>query len=527
MPNLVLWAAFVMAYCVLERLGMPRPFALGGIPVSDLAGGLALALLARQGPALFLLVVAADILSKLLDPGLRPPPAAIVCSALALGGIYAFAAVWLRRLAVEALTNQRDLFRLILICALASLARAAADVVVLRVFGGGTTDGFLQALARGGSGDFIGLMMVTPLAASLASAKTRPSGRAVAEFLLQLSALGVVFTLVVTTEDADPFRLFYLLFLPLIWIAARFGAPGAAMGNLAVQLSLIGLFLARPEARESLLNYDVRLAATLLCALVLGVAVSERRNAETILRQRQEELARVSRLTLAGEMAAALAHELNQPLLAAIAFTRAAQRFMGLKDGAADAAQAMDEAVAQAERAGAIVRTLRSFVGKGAVERKPADPAALARDATALAEAECARLGIRVVIAIDRALPSVLVDAVQIQQVLLNLVRNAMDALDHPRLSAKVILISARRASDREVELEVRDTGPGVSPAAAGRLFEPFASEKESGMGLGLVICRGIVEAHGGRLWLETNQPGRCVFRFSLPIARSEHKVTL
>ena len=273
-------------------------------------------------------------------------------------------------------------------------------------------------------------------------------------------------------------------------------------------------------------SYDIRLIALTFSTLLLGCAVNERRVAETVMRQRQEELARVSRLSLAGELAAALAHQLNQPLLATIAFTRAAQRFMETGDDHADAGQAMNEAVLQAERAGEIVRTLRNFIGKGESERQPNTLAGLVRDAITLVEPECARTGIRIITAIDRGLPPVQVDAVQIQQVLLNLIQNAVEALDPAPTSAKVILVSARKASDRMVDVEVCDTGPGLSTAAEQRLFEPFSSDKGNGMGLGLVICRGIIEAHAGRLWLDQNQPGRCVFRFTLPIARIRTKVT-
>ena len=393
-------------------------------------------------------------------------------------------------------------------------------------WGGVGETAYLTTLIQAWSGCFIGVIMMAPLVASLGAARTWPQRRELAEFAAQICLLGLTLGIMFSDQLNHPFRFFYLLFLPQIWLAVRFGVTGATVGNFIVQLSLIAFFLNRAEPAETMFNYDVRLIALTFSTLLLGCAVNERRVAETVLRQRQEELARVSRLSLAGELAAALAHQLNQPLLATIAFTRAAQRFMDTGADRADAAQAMNEAVLQAERAGEIVRTLRSFIGKSESERQPHTLAALARDATTLVGPECARAGIRIVTAIDRGLPPVQVDAVQIQQVLLNLIQNAVDALDSSQTSARVILLSARRASDRMVEVEVCDTGPGLSDAAEQRLFEPFSSEKGKGMGLGLVICRGIVEAHAGRLWLDQNQPGRCVFRFTLPIDRTRTKVT-
>ena len=524
--TLALWAAFVVGYCLLDQLDLMRTPLTSPLPLADLAGGLALALLVRQGPRLAPLVVGADLLSNLIGPAPTPPMIAVLCSALALAGCYALAAIYLRRLSPGVLDSQRGLLRLIGAGAVATLGAAVADLAVVNQWGGVGEPAYLTILMRAWSGNFIGVAVMAPLVASIGAARTWPSRRHLAEFAAQLAVLVLTLIVITTNQDADRFRYFYLLFLPQIWLAVRFGVTGAAAGNFIVQLGLNGFFLTHPVSDETTFSYDLRLITLTLSALFLGCAVNERRAAEAALRQRQEAFARVSRLSLAGELAAALAHQLNQPLLATIAFTRAAQRFMGSGAAPADAAQAMDEAVIQAERAGEIVRTLRSFIGKGERERRPHTLAALARDAVTLVGPECAKAGIRIVTAIDRNLPAVLVDAVQIQQVLLNLIQNAVDALDRPHITAKVILLSARRASDRMIEIEVCDTGPGLTSAAEQRLFEPFSSDKDNGMGLGLVICRGIVEAHAGRLWLEQNQPGRCVFRFTLPIARTRTKVT-
>ena len=524
--TLLLWIAYAAAYCVLDRLDMMRFPVASSLPLSDLAGGLALALLVRQGPRLAPLVIATDLLSNLLAPGPHPPLAAFSLSALGIGGCYTLAAIYLRRFPIAAPDSQRDLLRLLGVAAVATFGRAVFDLIVMSRW---ETIGELASVSvlwRGWAGNFIGVVMMAPLVASLGAARDWPARREMGEFAGQLALLGLILAVVLSNQQTDRFRYFYLLFLPQIWLAVRFGVAGATFGNFVVQLGLIVFFLAKAESDETMFSYDVRLIALSVSTLLLGCAVNERRTAEAVLRQRQEELARVSRLSLAGELAAALAHQLNQPLLATIAFTRAAQRFMVSGAASGDAAEAMNEAVAQAERAGEIVRTLRSFIGKGEVERQSWTLAALARDAITLVEPECARAGIRIVTAIDRGLPEVHVDGVQIQQVLLNLIQNAVEALDRPEISAKVILLSARRASDRMVEVEVCDTGPGLSPSAEARLFEPFSSEKGGGMGLGLVICRGIVEAYGGRLWLEQNQPGRCVFRFTLPMARTRHKVT-
>ncbi|HSV29401.1 MAG TPA: ATP-binding protein, partial [Candidatus Omnitrophota bacterium] len=210
-----------------------------------------------------------------------------------------------------------------------------------------------------------------------------------------------------------------------------------------------------------------------------------------------------------------LAHELNQPLLATIAFTRAAQRLLAGDSPDRDkAGGALDRAVAEAQRAGEIVRTLREFIGTGMTDRSANSLADMVADAAALVTPEAARRGLRMVVAVDKSLPAVHVDRVQVQQVLLNLVRNAMDAVtDHA--PPREVAVQAW-PEDGAVVVEVRDTGPGIADEVAERLFQPFNTSKASGMGLGLSISRSIVEAHGGRLWLAANGPQGAAFRFTL-----------
>jgi two-component system sensor kinase FixL len=214
-------------------------------------------------------------------------------------------------------------------------------------------------------------------------------------------------------------------------------------------------------------------------------------------------------------LAAALAHELNQPLTASIAFSRTAQALLATDQAAAN--EAMGEAVVQSERAAEIIRSLRRFVGKSRPERKPYPVVALIRDAVALVEPLCVKAGVELEVVGEKPGPSVLVDAVQIQQVLLNLIQNAIDEPAPAPPARKRITIATSSMSMNWIEIEVSDNGPGIAPGAAAQLFEPFSSAKLGGIGLGLTICRGIVEAHGGRVWLAQNRPGACAFRFTLP----------
>lgn len=227
-------------------------------------------------------------------------------------------------------------------------------------------------------------------------------------------------------------------------------------------------------------------------------------------------MAQIGRLSTAGEMAAALAHELNQPLLAAIAFTRGAQRLLAAEPADLDMDKvrgALDRAVAESQRAGDIVRSLREFIGTGRRTRSAESLAALVMESLTVVRHDCARLGIRLTAAVDKSLPPIHVDKVQMAQVILNLVRNAMDALS----AGGEIAVSAERVGG-EVIVQVADTGPGLGDDVAEQLFKPFNTSKATGMGLGLTICRSLVEAHGGRLWLERTGPDGTVFRFVLPV---------
>jgi two-component system sensor kinase FixL len=275
---------------------------------------------------------------------------------------------------------------------------------------------------------------------------------------------------------------------------------------------------------------------------LLGVVrdVTERKRAEAALRknearlrQLQVELLHVSRLSAAGEMASALAHELNQPLTATVSAVRAAQRLLDASSNqhaaAADVHDAIDLAAEQALRAGQIIRRLRDFVGRGGEgDRRLEDLAKLAEEAGVLALVGAREHGVHVAYRFDPELPCALVDGIQIQQVLVNLMRNAMEAMAADEAGRdcasprRELTVTAAAVSGDEVEVSVADTGPGLALENAERLFDPFVSTKPGGMGLGLSICRSIIESHGGRLWTEPNPGGGAVFRFTLPSAPSE-----
>jgi two-component system sensor kinase FixL len=244
--------------------------------------------------------------------------------------------------------------------------------------------------------------------------------------------------------------------------------------------------------------------------------LTERQKAEARLQELQSELVHISRLTALGEMASALAHELNQPLSAIANYMKGSQRLLGDKSDPQSAMirEAMDKAAEQSLRAGQIIRRLRDFVARGETERRIENLNKLLEEASALALVGAKDRGVRVTYAFDPSLDHVLADKVQIQQVVLNLVRNAIESMEQTR--RRDLVISTERGEDGMAVVKVIDTGTGIAPDIAGQLFQPFVTTKPQGLGVGLSISRTIVESHGGRIEVEPNPEGGTIFRFTL-----------
>jgi PAS domain S-box-containing protein len=249
--------------------------------------------------------------------------------------------------------------------------------------------------------------------------------------------------------------------------------------------------------------------------------ISERRRAEEQLRRHLAELAHVARLSTLGELASGLAHELNQPLTAIVGYTRGCVR--RIRAGAADPGELLDvleQTAAQAERAGAIIRHLRKYVHKRESQRSAVPVNDMVQEVLRLVQAEVRASGTEVRLELAERLPPVLADSIQIEQVILNLVRNAVEAMAARPPGARILTVRTAAAAAGEVEVAVRDTGCGLGPEVAARLFEPFVTTKPQGLGLGLAISQSILRAHGGRLWAAPNAEGGATFQFTLPLAR-------
>ena len=245
--------------------------------------------------------------------------------------------------------------------------------------------------------------------------------------------------------------------------------------------------------------------------------ITERENIQRRAGILQQQLMHASRLSAMGEMASGIAHELNQPLTAVMNYTKAARRRLDRAEPDPDSiADLVDKAGQQAERAAEIIKRLRGFIKKDESERRLEPINAVVEEAAALSLIGASDRDVELVFSLDDKLPPVLIDRIEVQQVVLNILRNAIEAFEGP--GERKIRVSTGAVGSEKVRVDIRDNGPGLAPEIADDPFRPFQTTKEDGLGIGLAISRTIIDAHGGRLWAKNLPEGGAAFCFSLPV---------
>jgi signal transduction histidine kinase len=371
--------------------------------------------------------------------------------------------------------------------------------------------------------DLMGLMLITPVLLTwLGAPFVRPVERSHLKSAILIGALLAVSTVVYSGQLAASLAmpLSYAVF-PLIMLAALRCPVQVttflmlAAGTIALSGTGWGLGpFADIGIANSLLSLNAQLGLLVLTGLVLAAMRGEREAAEARARRHLEGLARAGRISTLGELSAGLAHELNQPLCALTSYAQASTRLLkrGRHD---DLREALIQLEAVAHRAAETVRQMRAFAARQPPERRAVAPAALVQPVIDLLQPELRRHRVEVELSIPKHLPRAWVAPVQIEQVLMNLLRNAIEALEGRR-DAHIQLHVDRNGQD--LVITVRDNGPGIPPYRLASLFDPFATWKEGGMGLGLSISRSLVEAHGGHLTAGNLPEGGAEFRFTLPV---------
>ena len=263
-------------------------------------------------------------------------------------------------------------------------------------------------------------------------------------------------------------------------------------------------------------------AATEAAPLLVIVTedITEQKGAEHSLAAARHELARVSRVSTLGELAASIAHEVNQPLAAVVTNGHACLRWLDAEPrDQAEARLAVQRIIRDATRAGEVITRIRNFLRRGEPTRQRIDLPSVVEDVLTMVRAEALTQGIQLRLHVDEDLPAVSADAVQIQQVALNLIMNAIEAIARADSSNGTVTVRIQRHDDESVRVDVRDTGVGLVHGAEARIFEAFYTSKEEGMGMGLAISQSIVEAHGGRIWVDPNSDAGVTLHFTLPLA--------
>ncbi|UCV12525.1 PAS domain S-box protein [Dechloromonas denitrificans] len=256
----------------------------------------------------------------------------------------------------------------------------------------------------------------------------------------------------------------------------------------------------------------------------IAADITDKKHIDEVNLQQQKRLEQTSRLITMGEMASSLAHELNQPLSAIANYCAGCiKRMQAGNYRFEDLLAAMQKAADQAERAGKIIRRMRDMVKKSDPKREPISLDELVDEARAFADIEAQRTGTQIIVELPENLPKIVVDRIMIEQVLLNLVKNGIESMHNIPFERRRLFINARLADERMLEISVADQGHGLAEEDVEKIFAPFYTTKPEGMGIGLAICRSIIEFHQGRLWLEARREGGTTFRFTVPI-EEEHE---
>jgi signal transduction histidine kinase len=372
-------------------------------------------------------------------------------------------------------------------------------------------------------GDTLGILVVVPAVGAFLMLRDHGTERTRTVILIDLAVfltgLGVALWLMFGLTNTDDHQFFYVLFLPVIWVAVRDGFAGAALAVLLAQLALLTVTEGIDYAATQFIGLQMLMLALAATGLLLGASVTERRRTQEEGKIQQAELARMARNTTAGAMGVALAHQISQPLSTVATHIHVALRLAKAEgQPAADIAGSLTIANAEMRCAQDVLAKLREFIAEGKSEMADIDLSAMVIKLTEVLRAEAGRKGVR--FSFDLAnVPRVRGDAIQIEQVLLNLVTNAVEAAaERADRRGRVLVRTAPEAG--AVRLIVEDNGAGVAPDIAERLYEPFVTSKASGMGLGLALSRQIMVHHGGRLWWEPAGREGARFIAELPAAK-------
>jgi len=429
--KLIVGLVYLAAYAVLDWISFIEPYAHLGITPWNPGTGLSFVLLLLFGLRMIPFLLISPLLADYLNQQFAMPWHIEILASALVGGGYSIALTFLLhpKLRFEpTLDSMRDLV-LLMVVAVVSAAFVAIGYVSLTIAAGllPAAD-FTAATLRYWVGDVIGITVIAPFALfALTRRRILPM---TTETLLQFVAIGIALTLVFGLAEEQQFQLFYVLFLPIVWLAVRAGSEGVSVGILVTQLGLILGIQLFPAGTFDVTAFQALMLVLAVTGLIAGELVTERRRTEGQLRLQQESHSRLARLGSMGELAAAVAHELNQPLMAAGTYARLVNDAMSAAPvDVVTVAETAKKAVAQVERAAEVVRHLRALVRLDRSNRAPCRFERIVEETLELCQPDLDRMHVTARTAIAPDLPRVMVDLLQIEQVLINLLRNAIEAI--------------------------------------------------------------------------------------------------
>ncbi|MEP6545836.1 MAG: ATP-binding protein [Gammaproteobacteria bacterium] len=516
---------FVVLYVLLDKVSFIHD--LQHTEISPWGPNIALIVAAVMffGPRVAPLAILAPGVSEIVLRGAMSHGLAVIGSMVCIGFTYASAGIVLRHLQRNYAHPTIGWFAILcVVISVAALLDALLYSAVLTLSGDLSVGSYLTAVRIDWVGDMNGIIILLPLVLILRAGepgKLSEMRANIALLALQAAALTCIFWF--TFRSAWGFSgtenqpAFYLLFLPIVWIALRWGAGVTAVALAVLQLGIVTM-VAKYNTPESFLAIQVLMVLLAGTGLFMGISVSENARFGALMRSKDDELSHLNARMAVSEMNSALGHELNNPLAALVNYLRSAGLMLDLPElDRASLRSAFDKAQAEAGRSVAVVRKLREFFQSGMVRRQALDPKRLAADALAATQLKFRNAGITGILEAPVDMPLLVADSLQLSMVLQNLLTNAYDAVHDSGLRRGRVAIIVTPGAD-DVTFRVEDSGPGIAELLRDNLFRPVSSTKPEGMGLGLAICRSLVEANDGHIWLaRSGVEGTCI-AFSIPL---------
>lgn len=529
LPPALLTLGLLAVYVGLEWLSFLHEH--NDLPVTPWNPGLGVmfAMIVLRGPRMGLVLFASVLLSQVLVVRSEMSWGVLLAMSAAIAASYTTVAMIARR--KLRLENQLSSTRDIAILVAAGLVGAMAEAIQLWLLLLATRHFNLGDIASTSLplivGDVIGIAVVSPLVLRLVARVGLGQlidKQVLAELALLLISITMILMLVVGPPSVTGQSLFYLLFVPIVFAAVRHGFDGACVALAISQLGLVTFLHWHGFDLSRFTEYQLLMLVLTLTGLMVGSLVSERQSAHLEaeaarlrLLELEAQATRTARLNMASGMAAALAHEINQPMTAARALGRSVQELMRAPEHDLGRMERnISSMIEQIDHAGSVVKRMREFLRRGEPHFSTLEMKVVLAEAAALMDPMVKLRNVQLRLDVPAGLPPVHGDRVQIAQVVINLIKNSMDAI--PEDVEGRIAVSVRVTdAGKWVEVAIKDNGPGIAGDQIDALFEPLNTSRPDGIGLGLSICKAILQAHGGRIWLSSSAPRKTEFKFALP----------